>query len=123
MVLFLTSLFLEYRPDDENGPVHLLDDYEFVENLQRYWRENSSVLVVTSDPSASKINRIVEERLDIAFNLAGLTTSSIKTLDNSNKDSAFELVRNSDVVVLGGGNGNIQNAFFKEIMLKNLLVG
>ena len=123
MVLFLTSLFLEYRPDDETGPVHLLDDYGFVENLQKYWRENSSVLVVTSDPEADRINRIVEERLDIAFNLAGLTTSSIKTLDNSNKDSAFELVRNSDVVILGGGNGNIQNAFFKEIMLKNLLVG
>jgi EAL domain-containing protein (putative c-di-GMP-specific phosphodiesterase class I)/GGDEF domain-containing protein len=123
MVLFLTSLFLEYRPDDETGPVHLLDDYGFVDNLKEYWRDNSSILIVTSDPEADKINRIVEERLDVAFNLAGLSSSSIKTLDNSNMDRAFELVRNSDVVILGGGNGNTQNSFFKKIMLKNLLVG
>lgn len=123
MVLFLTSLFLEYRPDDETGPVHLLDDYGFVDNLKEYWRDNSSILIVTSDPEADKINRIVEERLDVAFNLAGLSSSSIKTLDNSNMDRAFELVRNSDVVILSGGNGNTQNSFFKKIMLKNLLVG
>ncbi|MBP5555224.1 MAG: EAL domain-containing protein [Lachnospiraceae bacterium] len=123
MVLFLTSLFLEYRPDEETGPVHLIDDYGFVDNLKGYWRENSSILIITSDPDADRINKIIEERFDIAFNLAGLTTSSIKTLDNTNMDNAFELVRNSDVIILSGGNGNIQNAFFKKIMLKNLLVG
>ena len=109
MVLFLTSSFLEYRPDDETGPVHLINDFGFVDNLERYWRENSSVLIVTSDPEASKINTIVETRVNVAFNLAGLTVESVKTLDNSNKDNAFELVRSSDVVILGGGNGNLQN--------------
>ncbi len=123
MVLFLTSAFLEYRPDDETGPVHLINDFGFVDNLERYWRENSSVLIVTSDPEASKINTIVEKRVNVAFNLAGLTVGSVKTLDNSNKDNAFELVRSSDVVILGGGNGNLQNDFMKEIMLGNLLTG
>ena len=123
MVLFLTSSFLEYRPDDETGPVHLIADYGFVENLSKYWREKSSVLIVTSDPEATKINKIVEQRVEVAFNLAGLTVESVKTLDNSNKDDAFNLVRNSDVVILGGGNGKRQNDFFKEIMLKNLLTG
>ncbi len=123
MVLFLTSSFLEYRPDNETGPVHLIADYGFVENLGKYWREKSSVLIITSDPEATKINKIVEQRVDVAFNLAGLTVETVKTLDNTNKDDAFNLVRNSDVVILGGGNGNIQNDFFKEIMLKNLLIG
>ncbi len=123
MVLFLTSSFLEYRPDNETGPVHLIADYGFVENLAGYWREKSSVLIVTSDPEATKINKIVEQRVEVAFNLAGLTIESVKTIDNTNKDDAFNLVRNSDVVILGGGNGNIQNDFFKEIMLKNLLIG
>lgn len=123
MVLFLTSSFLEYRPDDEPGPVHLINDYGFVENLEKYWRPNSSVLIVTSDPGAHKINNIVEKRVNVAFNLAGLTVESVKTLDHSNKDNAFELVRNADVVILAGGNGNIQNDFMKEIRLKNLLVG
>ena len=123
MVLFLTSLFLEYRPNDDTGPVHLIDDYNFVENLGKYWRENSSVLIVTSDPEDVNLNKIVEKRLDVAFNLAGLSVSVVKTLDNSNMDKAFELVRNSDVVILGGGDGNLQNDFFKKIMLKNLLTG
>ena len=65
MVLFLTSSFLEYRPDDETGPVHLLNDFGFVENLEKYWRENSTILIVTSDPEASKINKIVEERVKV----------------------------------------------------------
>ena len=123
MVLFLTSSFLEYRPDNETGPVHLIADYGFVEDLAGYWRERSSVLVVTSDPEATKINKIVEQRLETAFNLAGFTVESVKTLDNTNKADAFNLVRNSDVVILGGGNGIRQNDFFKEIMLKNLLTG
>ncbi len=94
MVLFLTSSFLEYRPDNETGPVHLIADYGFVENLGKYWREKSSVLIITSDPEATKINKIVEQRVDVAFNLAGLTVETVKTLDNTNKDDAFNLVRN-----------------------------
>ena len=123
MVLFLTSSFLEYRPDDETGPVHLLNDFGFVENLEKYWRENSTILIVTSDPEASKINKIVEERVKVAFNLAGLTVESVNTLDHSNMDNAAALFRGADVVILGGGNGNIQNDFMKEFSLKNLLIG
>ena len=123
MVVFLTSSFVEYRAIAEPGPAHLSGDYDFTGNLQKYWRENSGLLVVAADPDDYENTDGAAARYAQAFSEAGFSISSTTILDHRNSSEAFELVRNSDVVVLSGGMANAQNRFFKEIDLKRLLTG
>ncbi|MCR4791260.1 MAG: EAL domain-containing protein [Lachnospiraceae bacterium] len=123
MVLFLTSSFVEYRDINDPGPVHILSDYGFMDNLKKYWMENSGLLVVAADPEDEKTNDITAGRMEAAFRMAGLDVRDVNVLDGRNSSMAFDLVRNSDVVILCGGHAPTQNEFFKKIGLKNLLTG
>ncbi|MBO4610134.1 MAG: EAL domain-containing protein [Lachnospiraceae bacterium] len=123
MVVFLTSSFVEYRTIAETGPAHLSGDYDFIGNLQKYWRENSGLLVVSADPDNYESNDSNAARYTQAFTEAGFGIEKTTVLDHRNSSEAFELVRNSDVVILAGGMAGAQNAFFKEISLKMLLTG
>ena len=123
MVLFLTSSFIEYKDLNNPLPVHLLSDYGFVDNIAKYWVEGSGLLVVAADPAAERVNDLTTSRIAEAFRLAGLSVGEAKVLDNRTAGRAFDLVRKSDVIILAGGHAPTQNAFFKEIGLKELLVG
>ena len=109
MVVFLTSSFVEYRAIAEPGPAHLRGDYDFIGNLQKYWRENSGLLVVSADPDDFENNDGSAGRYAQAFSEAGFGIEKTTVLDHRNSGEAFELVRNSDVVILSGGLANSQN--------------
>jgi peptidase E len=53
----------------------------------------------------------------------GLTLESAELLDARNGDSAEELIGESDVIILGGGHVPTENAFFKEIGLREMFRG
>ena len=123
MVLFLTSSFIEYKDLDNPLPVHLLSDNGFVDNVAKYWVDGSGILMIAADPADERANTLTASRMAEAFRLAGLEVRGVSVLDNRTADHAFDLVRNSDVIILAGGHAPTQNAFFKQIGLKKLLVG
>ncbi|MBR3575155.1 MAG: EAL domain-containing protein [Lachnospiraceae bacterium] len=123
MVLFLTSSFIEYKDLDNPLPVHLLSDNGFVDNVAKYWVDGSVILVIAADPADERVNTLTASRMAEAFRLAGFEVRGVSVLDNRTADHAFDLVRNSDVIILAGGHAPTQNAFFKQIGLKELLVG
>ncbi len=123
MVLFLTSSFVEYRKIDDPGPVHIRSDYEFIPNLKRYWRENSGLLVIAADPNDEKTNDITAQRMEDAFKMAGLSVREVSILDGRTADNAFDLIKNSDVIVISGGHAPTQNTFFEKIGLKFMIQG
>lgn len=123
MVLFLTSSFIEYKDINDPGPVHLLSDFGFTNNLKKYWRDNSGLLVIAADPDDIRANDIFAGRMHDAFVTAGMDVRETRILDSRNADSASDLVRKSDVVILAGGHAPTQNAFFKQIGLRELLTG
>ena len=123
MVLFLTSSFIEYRPIDDPGPVHIRDDYEFIPNLKKYWRGHSGILVIAADPDDTKTNDIYAQRIEGAFKMAGFDVRSVSVLDGRSSENAFDLIKNSDVIVISGGHAPTQNTFFEKIGLKYMIQG
>jgi dipeptidase E len=57
----------------------------------------------------------------MAFANAGVHFTTYQVLDDQNAYMAGELVENADLIVLAGGHLPTQNAFFREIGLRELL--
>ena len=56
-----------------------------------------------------------------ALNLSGLTFKEYLVLDGRNKDNISEILENSDLIFICGGNTLTQNLFFNKICLKDYL--
>lgn len=136
MIIFLTSSFVEYQPkkyipkpvDPSNG---------FVENLKKYWKENSNFLVFTSDPADKKNTDHVTVEMRDAFSLAGLSLGEVRyfdyrTIENyknlhncTASEAPYEALKEAlawaDVFYLAGGHAPTENAFMKSCRLKELV--
>lgn len=58
-----------------------------------------------------------------AFSLAGMPFSEYHVLDGYNAEDAASLIAQSDIVIFAGGHVPIQNTFFQEIGLRELMEG
>lgn len=122
MVLFLTS-----SPCDDDVPAGcglpciFYEKNEFVENLRRYMKPNSKLVIVAADPESADLNDEMRDTFAKCFAWHGLTLESAALLDGRNAEYAEELIAGSDFVLLGGGHVPTENGFFKEIRLRELL--
>lgn len=121
MVTFLTSDFVEYQSSNENHKTEISKDNGFVDNLGKYWKEESHFLVFASDPDALDVIDKVKKQMYDGFNSAGLSISEIESFDHSCTKSLAEMVEWADVIYLAGGHCPTQNKFMKEVKLKENL--
>ena len=117
--LFLTSSPFKFII--ENGDYKTLGFYKenkLEENLKKLWKEGSSILYITSDPSKYDKNIAIINSIKEALNNISLSFSSIDLCDgvNNNKN-----MNNYDVIILGGGHVPTQNKFFENISLKETI--
>ena len=124
MTLFLTS-----SPCDDNVPKGCelpcvyFERNEFVANLRKYVAPGGCLLVIAAWPDDHARNDEMAQTFAGCFAWHGMGFSQVDVLDRRNVERADELVAASDVILLAGGHVPTENAFFKAIGLRGLLVG
>ena len=124
MILFLTS-----SPCDDDVPQGCelpciyFERNAFVANLQRFVAPGGRFLVIAAWPGDHARNDEMADTFAGCFAWHGMGFAQVDVLDSRNQERAAELVAQSDVILLAGGHVPTENAFFKEIGLRELIVG
>ncbi|MDO5540849.1 MAG: Type 1 glutamine amidotransferase-like domain-containing protein [Eubacteriales bacterium] len=120
MITFLTS-----SPTgalDGSRRVEGLDEKNsFLENLRKYWKEDSRCLMISAFPAEYDVNDEMTAFFSKAVKKAGLTLSAFDLWDGRTKDVSGEVLHSYDVIFLGGGHVPTQHRFFEQISLKEKL--
>ena len=114
--LFLTSSPFKYTHENGKFINHgLLKANNLEENLKKFWKQDSSILYITSDPNNLDMNNSIIESMKNAFRNTSLSFKSIDLCDGKNGNINL---RNFDVIILGGGHVPTQNKFFESFNLR-----
>ena len=120
-------VFLTSSPCDDNVPegVELpcifFEKNSFVANLWDRVPPQARLTVVAADPDAFDMNDEMAETFAACFEYHDMPLSDVQLLDSRTAAYAEELVRGSDILLLGGGHVPTENAFFERIGLRELL--
>lgn len=122
MKIFLVSNLLNYKKiDGENIPTEIDNNNGIVNSLKESLPIRNSIVFIASDPNNyEKVDKYSNVTFK-SFELSNLKFDNCYTLDNRNADSTKELIENSNMIFLSGGDTVTQNKFFKSINLKELL--
>lgn len=119
MITILTSSTGFYRKDEEGKriPDKFYWYNGFLDKLQSIWTPNAKVLIVAASPDDYVKNDDVCELYRQVLQMSNLDALSVDMCDWRNADSIEDL-SDVDVIFLAGGHVPTQNAFFKQIELK-----
>ena len=122
MILFLTSSPCDDSvPEGCNLPCIYFERNAFVANLRRFVAPGGRFLVIAAWPEDNDRNEEMAQTFAACFAWHGMGFRQVDVLDGRNADCAAELVASSDVILLAGGHVPTENAFFKQIGLRELL--
>ena len=137
MIIFLTSSFLDYQTVSDYKPRPLRDDNHFKENIKRYWKPDSHVLVFSSAPADAQLSDHIAQEFYDAFTLADFSIGEIRCFDNrtmetfqnnhndftgnSSREALKEALLWADVFYLSGGHAPTENCFMQQCDLKAIL--
>lgn len=116
MTCFLTS-----SPCLEDGSLNPANG--FVDGLRAALTQPFSCLFLCSDPDSPDGTDAYAGAMSTALLSAGLPLMSLEVLDGRNRRLAAPLVRGAGLLILAGGHVPTQNAFFRDIGLRELLAG
>ena len=122
MFLFLTSNIGGIKK--ENGkkiPVEFYSKNQFLLNMKKSLKSNKKFVLIASNPFNFEQNDKFLEMDIEALKLSGLYFDEYLILDNRNKTKIPEVLKDSSLIFLCGGNTYIQNQFFNEINLKEYI--
>lgn len=118
MIAYLTSsLGGYYEKDGARIPTQLSTENGFLKNLQKYWRDNSKVLIISSNADNIEKNDSIMNVLAASFPMSGLSISQIDVCDSRNETLVDEIA-GCDVLILAGGHVPTQSKFFQRLHLK-----
>ena len=121
MVSILTSsLGGSHRVEGKRHPTFLLNDNGLQENMKKYWKRNSNVLVISASPEDWERNDSILFCQSEAFPMSGFDVNVFQMCDSRN-ENIIENLENFDVLILAGGHVPTQNAFFSKLDLKKRL--
>ncbi len=93
----------------------------FIDMLREYLPKPCRTLFICSDPDHSEGTDRFADSVKQSFKEAGFPFQLLVVLDSRNENSAAELVKEADLIILAGGHVPTQNRFFRRIGLRNLL--
>lgn len=117
MICFFTSaadIYGENRLNPANG---------FVDELRRAVKSPCRALFVCSDPEQWESNDYFAAQLRGFMAAEGIKQSCCRVLDSRNAREAADLAGDCDLIILSGGHVPTQNAFFRQIGLRDILRG
>ena len=119
MVVFITS-----SPYIDGADRAILNPQnEFVDRLRAVLPPNPQALFVCSDPDDHDMTCHFGADTAGAFSEAGIAFSGYQVLDGYNAEEAEMLVHSSDIGIFAGGHVPTQNAFFRDIHLREIMEG
>ena len=122
MTVFLTSsIGGYYKKDGARIPAQLSTENSFLENLQKHWRADAKVLIISSDANNIEKNDSIRSVLAAAFPMSGLSIRQMDICDSRN-EALVDEIASCDVLILAGGHVPTQNKFFQRLRLKEHLV-
>lgn len=122
MILFLTSSPCEDNvPEGVRLPCIFFERNGFAANLRRFVQPGGRFLVIAAYPDEHARNDEMASTFAGCFAYHGMGFSAVNMLDSRNQADAAGLVQSSDVILLSGGHVPTQNAFFRQIGLRELL--
>ncbi len=119
-VVLTSSLGGTIKQDGKRYPAILLQENGLLGRIRSIWKENARVLLISGDPCNYEKNDVVCSCLREAFPMSGLSVSSMDVCDDRSRELALH-IEEMDVLILMGGHVPTQNAFMKEITLKEHL--
>jgi len=91
-----------------------------LDSLQKHWKGNSKVLIISADADDIEINDSMMNIFAASFPMSGLSISQMHICDNRNEKLVDEIAH-YDVLILAGGHVPTQNKFFEKIRLKEYI--
>ena len=116
------NVFVTSSPCLENVDRPILNPANgFVDRMREALPPNCRALFICSDPDSTELTCRFGADMAYAFANQGMPFRSYTILDGFNAEDAPELVQSSNFIILAGGHVPTQNAFFREIRLRELL--
>lgn len=106
-----------YKKDGNRIPTQLSTDNGLLESLQRNWKSQSNVLIISADADSIEINDSIRNIFAESFPMSGLSIHEMTICDKRNEGIVSQIAA-YDVIILAGGHVPTQNAFFRKINLK-----
>ncbi len=125
MRLFLTSSPCDDNvPEGYDLPCILFEKNEFVSNMRTDWKPDCKALIIAANPDNYPLNDEMRDTFYKAFTYHGLTMKELVLCDRRNADEIELLVKNSEMIILGGGHVPTAHKFWMEdIKLRKHLEG
>lgn len=118
MVVYLTSwIGGSYKENGIRVPTQLSTENGLLASLQKHWRDDAKVLIVSADGANIEKNDSIRDIFAVSFPMSGLTVRQMDVCDNRNEKLVDEIA-GYDLVILAGGHVPTQNQFFEKIHLK-----
>jgi len=118
MIVYLTShIGGSYKKNGLRVATQLSTENGFLDSLQKHWKDNSKVLIISADANDIERNDSIRNIFAASFPMSGLPISQMHICDNRNEKLLNEITH-YDVIILAGGHVPTQNKFFKRIRLK-----
>ena len=124
MVLFLTSSPMGHYRSPEPPDFTGLDPANgLVREVKRYWKEDSACLLISAFPEEYTLNAGMRRDFERILRETGLSVRRMDLCDRRNGRQITEKLQEYDMVFLGGGHVPTENAFFREIGLREAFAG
>ena len=118
MIAYLTShIGGSYKKNGIRIPTWLSTENGLLDSLQKHWKDNSKVLIMSADADNTEINDSIRNIFAASFPMSGLSIGQMYICDKRNEKLAEEIA-DYDVLILAGGHVPTQNNFFKRIRLE-----
>ncbi|MCM1181882.1 MAG: Type 1 glutamine amidotransferase-like domain-containing protein [Roseburia sp.] len=118
MIAYLTShIGGSYKNNGTRIPTQLSAENGLLNSLQKHWKDNSKVLIISADADDIEVNDSIMNIFAASFPMSGLSISQMHICDNRN-EKLVDKISDYDVLILAGGHVPTQNKFFERIRLK-----
>ena len=122
MKLFLTSSPCnDDVPEGCGLPCVFFERNRFVENLRACYTPGRTFAAVAAWPDAFALNDEMLGTFRDCFAWHGMPFTDAVIIDSRNRQDAARIIRESGALMLSGGHVPTENAFFRELGLKELL--
>lgn len=122
MRLFLASNIGGIKKENGNKmPVKFFEDNKFLKNMKESIKDYNKFVIIASDPDNYELNDNYLKLDTEILALSGLKFKESLVLDNRNKEDIGNILKNSSLIFLSGGNTFQQNMFLNAIRLKDYI--
>lgn len=123
MNFILTSFLHTYDISDLDNKktISLTDKNKMLSNIKRFCKKFEKFVFVANNPFDFEDNQQKLENIFESFSMSNLCFSQKYLLDERNKKDAKIILKDADIIILGGGKCLCQNLFLKEIKFKEII--